>query len=106
MAIDQSELTNWGKTYLARLRETMRVESVWLFGSRIRGDATQDSDLDIAVISPEFDEHFSDASRTSNLVLWRLAVPCDIEIHGLGVQDFQQGGILVEEICRYGIQII
>ncbi|MHB1682975.1 MAG: nucleotidyltransferase domain-containing protein [Bacilli bacterium] len=105
MAIDQSDLTNWGKTYLTRLRETMQVESVWLFGSRIRSDATKDSDLDVAVVSPEFDEHFSAASRKSNLALWHLGVPCDIEIHGLGVRDFRQGGILIEEICRYGIQI-
>ena len=39
---------------VARLQQTLRVSAVVLFGSRARGDHTQHSDLDLAVVSPDF----------------------------------------------------
>ena len=105
MAFKQNDLTEWGKAYLERLHEIMQVESIWLFGSRIRGDATEESDLDVAVVSHEFDADYLEAYGKANGVFWHFDIPCDIEIHGLGVKDFQNGGPLVEEIQRYGIKI-
>ena len=95
----------WRKAYLEQLHEIMQVESIWLFGSRIRGDATEESDLDVAVVSHEFDADYLEAYGKANGVFWHFDIPCNIEVHGLGVKDFQNGGPLVEEIQRYGIQI-
>jgi predicted nucleotidyltransferase len=44
---------------LARYREALehsvRVEALVLFGSYARGDAREDSDIDVLVVSPDFD---------------------------------------------------
>ena len=106
MAIDQSDLAKWGKAYLEQLHEIMQVESIWLFGSRIRGDATVESDLDVAVVSREFDGDYLDAYSKASGVFWHFETPCDIEIHGFSVNDFRDTDPLVEEIRGYGIQIL
>jgi predicted nucleotidyltransferase len=41
--------------FVRRLTRVISVERVVLFGSHARGDAHDGSDIDIAVISPEFD---------------------------------------------------
>ncbi|MFO0605750.1 MAG: nucleotidyltransferase domain-containing protein [Polyangiales bacterium] len=38
---------------VARLREALGAEEVWLFGSRARGTATLDSDWDLLVVVPD-----------------------------------------------------
>jgi nucleotidyltransferase substrate binding protein (TIGR01987 family) len=39
-------------TFIDRLKELPFVEGIWLFGSRARGDATQRSDIDLAIVCP------------------------------------------------------
>jgi predicted nucleotidyltransferase len=41
--------------YLPRIRRTFEPTEVWVFGSRVRGDALEDSDLDVVVVSPRFE---------------------------------------------------
>lgn len=105
MAVEHNEIVEWGEQYVKRLRDTMSIESVWLFGSRIRGDATEESDLDVAVVSDDYDKQFSDASKRANRILFDLIPPCDVEIHGIGRETFNSGGPLIEEILKYGVQI-
>lgn len=105
MAIDSSELVRLGSEYLARLRESLSVDAIWLFGSRIRGDFREDSDLDIAVVSPEFDQNYMVAYRKANLALWRLTSPCDIEIHAFGRAKFGDRDEMAAEIKKHGIMI-
>ncbi|MBI2901520.1 MAG: nucleotidyltransferase domain-containing protein [Planctomycetes bacterium] len=40
---------------LPRLRRAWAPESVWIFGSRARGDALESSDLDVLVVSSAFE---------------------------------------------------
>lgn len=41
------------EAYLARLRGELRVEALVVFGSFARGESSRESDLDIAVVSPD-----------------------------------------------------
>ncbi len=40
--------------FLRRLRDTMNVREVYIFGSRVYGEPLRESDLDIIVVSEEF----------------------------------------------------
>lgn len=48
----------------------IRVERILLFGSRARGDAGQDSDIDLLVVSPDFGQ-----DTLADMVLLRECLP-------------------------------
>jgi hypothetical protein len=41
--------------YLPRILRTFDPSEVWIFGSRVRGDAMMESDLDVVVVAPCFE---------------------------------------------------
>jgi predicted nucleotidyltransferase len=52
--------------FAARVRERFPDADVWAFGSRVRGDATWESDLDVCVVV----DHLTNEDRH---VLWNMA---------------------------------
>jgi len=44
------------KEFAARLRKSLPEAQVWAFGSRVRGDSDQESDLDICVVVEQLDK--------------------------------------------------
>lgn len=42
------------ETYLPRIRKALDPQQVWVFGSRARGDALEDSDLDVLIVARSF----------------------------------------------------
>lgn len=40
---------------LARVRDRIRIEAAYLFGSQLMGEADADSDIDVAIFSPDVD---------------------------------------------------
>jgi predicted nucleotidyltransferase len=66
-------------TYINRLKENgISVDSVFFFGSRIRGDYLEDSDIDLLVISPDFKN--IDIFKRLILLnkLWDYPIPAEI----------------------------
>lgn len=98
------EIMRTVKDYAERLQEYMAAE-VWVFGSRIRGEYEDDSDLDIAVVSPEFDTDYFGANLKAHKALRGMDTAFDIEIHGFGVKRFRENTPLVSEIKRTGVQV-
>ncbi|MBF0132642.1 MAG: nucleotidyltransferase domain-containing protein [Magnetococcales bacterium] len=87
-------------------KDGMPVAFGVLFGSQARGGATPDSDFDLVVVSPLFDnaEHWSDTER-----LWTATVYTDsrIEPIGVGVRQWEEDDRLpIIEIARREGQII
>lgn len=65
---------------VSRLTKGLKAERIYLFGSRARGQARQDSDYDLLVVVPNsrLPRHRREA-RSYDL-LWGLATPVDVVV--------------------------
>ena len=92
--------------FASRVQEIgIPLDELYIFGSRIRGDANKWSDLDVCVVSPTFG-----VNKTAELVLLSILkdkINLDIEAHPFSVQEFSNKySPLVQEIKRTGIKVI
>ena len=98
--VDVSESLN---RFLAAARRQVRIEAAYLYGSQTKGTATEWSDIDVALISPDFSADLFQ----ERLALMRLAAQVDdrIEPHPFRPQDFNLDAPLVSEIQRTGVRV-
>ena len=107
MALSASERTDQIWRFLDYVREQINVERAILYGSSARGQTHPDSDIDLAVLSPDFAN--LDMLARLRLLLraaWKAGTDW-IEPVGYTVQEFDasQPGTFVEEIKRHGIVV-
>ncbi|MBM4460292.1 MAG: nucleotidyltransferase domain-containing protein [Chloroflexi bacterium] len=93
--------------YLAAVRRSgIQAERGILFGSYARGDARPDSDVDVLIIAPEFDEPY-DRQRIDRL--WELRVSTDSRIEPVAVGERQwredRSSPLIEMARREGVVV-
>ncbi len=89
--------------FLELVQQRQRVEAAYVFGSQVKNSATEWSDIDVAVISPDFSEdRFQERLR-----LMRLAAKVDdrIEPSPFAPQDFDTNDPLASEIRRTGVRV-
>lgn len=105
MAYEKNSVIQDVKNYIVVLRENgIPVERVLLFGSWARGTAKEDSDVDIALVSSFFTgDRFMDRRK---IVPLRRNINNNIEPIPFCPEDFAAGGVLVDEIRRYGEEIV
>ncbi len=89
--------------FLSALRQVRQVEAAYLYGSHVLGGANEWSDIDLAVISPDFrGDLFQE-----RVMLLRLAVEVDdrIEPYPFRPDDFNPTSPLAAEIRRTGVRV-
>lgn len=77
------------RKYLKQVSEAgIRVDSGVIFGSHARGEPGTESDIDLLVISPDFDENYEHKLVD---MLWRIRrfVDNHIEPHAVGSRQFE-----------------
>ncbi len=91
------------RRYLTAVQQRQRIEAAYLYGSQVKGTATEWSDIDLAIISPGF----SSDSFNERLSLMRLAAEIDdrIEPHPFRPQDFNSSNPLASEIRNTGVRV-
>lgn len=98
--VDQSVIDSV-RRYLSALREAgIHVQKGVIFGSFARGEAHKDSDIDLMVIAPEFDESHDYELRSR---LWQCTVRADTRIEPIacGVREWiEDDEIPIFEIAR------
>ncbi len=89
--------------FLDAVRRVRRVEAAYLYGSQVLGAAGEWSDIDVAVISPDFQGDLFQ----ERVMLMRLAVEVDdrIEPYPFAPEDFTPTSPLAAEIRRTGVRI-
>jgi len=85
------------------IKEERRILKVFLYGSHAKGIARKWSDIDLAVVSPDFSEDLFD----ERIKLMKLAADVDerIEPNPFRPADFNENDPLVREINRSGVEI-
>jgi len=95
------------ETFVEKLKKKINIERVIVFGSRARGDYLADSDVDMIIISKDF-EGVSFYERMDRLILlWES--PLDLEALCYTPEEFEHKkkeiGIVAEAV-KEGIEII
>jgi predicted nucleotidyltransferase len=81
----------------------IEIEKIYLFGSYACGNATEDSDIDIAIISKDFEgDRFLDRRK---IVPLRRKIDRRIEPIPFRTEDFKKSDPLALEIMTNGIEI-
>ncbi|HIJ54930.1 MAG TPA: nucleotidyltransferase domain-containing protein [Deltaproteobacteria bacterium] len=89
--------------FVNELGEKLKVHAAYIYGSHSRGNPTIWSDIDVAVISPDFSEDLFE----ERLKLMKMAANIDdrIEPHPFRVEDSESSNPLASEIQKHGILI-
>ena len=90
--------------YVEVVKKKYKVEAIILFGSYAKGTNHEDSDIDIAVVTDDFDGDEFDAQVELGLLRW--GIDLRIEVHLITVEDYKTiGNELVWEIINIGIKV-
>jgi uncharacterized protein len=97
------EIENILQKYIARVKQRKQVSKAYLYGSYAKGSAGKWSDIDIAIISPDFSDDLFD----ERIFLMKEALRLDdrIEPSPFRPEDFNLDNPLVNEISSSGIEI-
>lgn len=80
------------------------IRQAFVFGSHAKGRQTEDSDIDVALVSDRFEgDFFNDHCKVSPYL---IRVSYDLEVHPFRTEDFNKDNPFVEEILATGIRIV
>ncbi len=101
MAVKTDTTTKLIRRYIRELKKNnIPIQKVFIFGSYAKGTPKEESDIDIALISTVFTgDRFEDRRK---IVPFRRKIDSRIEPMPFRPEDFQKGGILVDEIKKTG----
>lgn len=90
--------------FLTLVRQRLRVEAAYLYGSQAVGSARPWSDIDVAVISPDFSEDLFEERLI--LMQWAATIDDRIEPQPFTPERFSPNDPLASEISRTGIRLV
>ena len=104
MASISSEIEDTIKEFIDLVQKERRILKVFLYGSYAKGIPGKWSDIDLAVVSPDFSEDLFE----ERIRLMKLALGVDerIEPTPFRPEDFNENDPLVNEISESGIEIV
>jgi predicted nucleotidyltransferase len=106
MVRTKNEVIAIAKEYIKNVEEVFYVEEAWLYGSYAKDTANEWSDIDIAILSKDFD-HIPKVIGMK--FLGKIAQKVDSAIEAVIIRPKEKSpliiGTLAEEIIRTGILI-
>ena len=80
----------------------LKINRFILFGSVVNNSLTNESDIDIAIVSENFTEN-----NLSNMdLISKVAVKFpDLDIHTFTLQEYNNGGLLIDEVKKSGMEL-
>jgi len=89
--------------YSDEVKKHFNVDVIILFGSYAKGTFHEDSDIDVAIVSPDIKNTFYDDLELMKL---RRKIDLRIEPHSISTEDFlKKETPFINEVINTGIQI-
>ena len=89
--------------YIEKISQYYKVEAIILFGSYAKGTENEDSDIDIAVISEDFEDIYDSMAILMGMT-WDI--DARIEPHPITVEDYENIATpFVKEVIDTGIKV-
>ncbi len=100
--MDKSDAIKIAQKYAEQIKPLYKNANIILFGSYVKGNYHDESDIDIAVILNDYDNILN-----VQLELMRLRRKIDsrIEPHPIRLSEFNINNPLADEILRHGLKI-
>ncbi|MBP9192541.1 MAG: nucleotidyltransferase domain-containing protein [Ignavibacteria bacterium] len=101
--MDKSNVIDIAKEFAKVVKKKYEYKNIILFGSYAKGNSRNESDIDIAIVFKDYDD-----SIDMQLELMRLRRKIDtrIEPHPFKEIDFNNMNPIVNEILKYGYEIL
>lgn len=101
----QSEdIKNIIRKFVNMISDEFPVRSLYLFGSYAKGNPREYSDIDIAVVSDNFEgRRFWDREKLGKYI---IKASYDLEVHPFRTEDFTEDDPFVKEIIKSGQKVM
>jgi len=105
MSLSERDLDDLIERYIARLRQEVPVAAVYLYGSYADGHPDDESDVDLAVVSPRFGEN----GHRELVLLGKARLPDALEIEAIpfSVEEHENPsrGSFIREVLKTGRRV-
>ena len=92
------------KEYVEKICENYKVYAIILFGSYAKGTEHEDSDIDIAIITDDFENDIIDEEL--KLMKLRRKIDTRIEPHIIKIEDYKNAETpFIKEVIDTGIKV-
>ena len=89
--------------FVKEIKKKYRITAIILFGSYAKGTANEDSDIDIAVISDDFDDIYDSMAILMGMT-WDI--DARIEPHPITTEDYKKvSDPFIKEVIDTGIKV-
>ncbi len=99
--MDQATAIDKVKRYSDLVTKRFEVSRIVLFGSYAQGNASPESDIDVAIVVKHIDDGFFEAVP----VLWQLRREIDSLIEPILIEEDHDPAGFIQEIDKTGIEI-
>lgn len=90
--------------YVEKICENYKIEAIILFGSYAKGTNNENSDIDIAIITDDFENDIFDEEL--NLMKLRRNIDTRIEPHLIRIEDYKNAETpFIKEVIDTGIKV-
>ncbi len=99
--MDKDEIIARVKQFAQKAAQEFQVKKIILYGSFVKGNFTEDSDIDVAVILDDLPEDI----LTSEFKLYKMRRDIDYRIEPLIFKSGEDKSGFLEEIMKTGLEI-
>ncbi len=97
------EILNSINKFIKEIKKHYNITTIILFGSYAKGTENEDSDIDIAVISDDFEDIYE---CMANLMGMTWDIDARIEPHPIKKKDFdEESDYFIKEVINTGIKV-